>query len=119
MPEDEAPLPGKLMGQMLEWLYREDRFRRGVLTVAGRRLGPGDLAAPVLAVIDGGDVIAPRASVEGFLKASPADWRLLEHTGDAGFPLQHLAPLVGRDAHARLWPQILAWADDCGAGGER
>ena len=30
---DEVPLPGKLVHQIIEWLYREDRFCRGDLTI--------------------------------------------------------------------------------------
>src|SRR5262249_34863397 len=30
---DEVALPGKLVQQILDWLYREDRFRRGALEI--------------------------------------------------------------------------------------
>jgi hypothetical protein len=30
---DEVPLPGKLVHQIVEWLYRENRFCRGALKV--------------------------------------------------------------------------------------
>jgi polyhydroxyalkanoate synthase len=108
-------LPGRLTGQIVDWLYREDRFCRGSLSMSGRRVGPADIARPILAVVDTGDVVTPRAAIEPFLTACPAPSRLLEHTGDAGTPLQHLAVLVGREAHARLWPQILAWAEGLSA----
>jgi polyhydroxyalkanoate synthase len=116
---DEVALPGKLTGEILDWLYREDRFCRGALCVKDRPVGPGDLAAPVLAIVDSGDVVTPRAAIEPFLEASPAASRLVEYAGDAATPLQHLAVLVGREAHARLWPQILAWADACPSTGLR
>src|SRR5262245_51173843 len=49
---DEAPLPGRLVHQILEWLYRENQFCRGALTVLGRRIGPSDLDLPTLAVVN-------------------------------------------------------------------
>jgi polyhydroxyalkanoate synthase len=35
--------------------------------------------------------------------------RLIEYSGERGVGLQHLAILVGRQAHARIWPQIVSW----------
>jgi len=37
---DEAPLPGRLVHEIIEWLYREDRFFRGDLKVGDRLVGP-------------------------------------------------------------------------------
>jgi polyhydroxyalkanoate synthase subunit PhaC len=52
---DEAPLPGKLLRELVEWLYREDRLCRGTLPVRGRAVGPGDFVVPTLAVVDTAD----------------------------------------------------------------
>jgi polyhydroxyalkanoate synthase len=41
--------------------------------------------------------------------AASADKTVLRYEGDVGVALQHLGPLVGRNAHAVLWPQIVAW----------
>lgn len=108
---DEVALSGKLMGQVLTWLYREDRFHRGVLPVKGLALGPRDLTAPTLAAVVALDEVAPRNAVAAFLEASPAPSQIIEHPGEAGVALQHLAVLVGRRARAKVWPQIVAWAD--------
>ena len=108
---DEVPLPARLAGQILGWLYREDRFFRGALPVRGRVVGPGDLSTPTLAAVDLGDEIAPLAAVKPFLDAAPAASRLIEYPPETGVGLQHLAPLVGRRAHGVLWPQIIAWID--------
>jgi polyhydroxyalkanoate synthase len=34
---------------------------------------------------------------------------LLDYEGDIGVALQHVGPLVGRNAHALLWPKIVEW----------
>jgi polyhydroxyalkanoate synthase len=33
----------------------------------------------------------------------------IEHAGEIGVGLQHLAILVGRQAHTRVWPKIVSW----------
>jgi hypothetical protein len=35
--------------------------------------------------------------------------RIIEYKGEIGVGLQHLGILVGRQAHARVWPEIIAW----------
>ena len=107
---DEVPLPGKLVHQILEWLYRENRLYRGSLNVIGTLVGPFSLSVPVLAVVNAADEIAPMASVKPFIDAMPAeDVRIIEYPGEVGVCLQHLAILVGRHAFARLWPEIISW----------
>jgi polyhydroxyalkanoate synthase len=109
---DEAPVPGRLVGEILQWLYREDRFCRGTLPIAARSVGPSGMASPILAAVNGSDQVVPRAAVQPFLDAAPSkDIRLLEYPGDTGVALQHVAVLVGRAAHAILWPEILAWIE--------
>lgn len=111
---DEVPLPGRLVHQIVEWLYREDRFRNGTLTVAGRTLGPGDLRIPVLAVVNPSDEIGPRASVEPFFaRMGTGNTGIIEHPDEIGIGLQHLAILAGRRAHAETWPAIAAWMEAC------
>lgn len=106
---DEVPLPGRLMRQILGWLYGEDRFYQGTLPLKGRIVGPGDLSTPTLAVVVAADEIAPSRAVAPFLDAAPARSRLIEYPGETGVGLQHLALLVGRQAHRRVWPEIIAW----------
>jgi poly[(R)-3-hydroxyalkanoate] polymerase subunit PhaC len=107
---DEVPLPGRLAAQIVDWLYREDRFIRGALDVDGTAVGPSRLSVPTLAVATRLDQVAPRASMQPFIDSMPSGVvRVLEHHGDIGVALQHLAVLIGRQAHARLWPEILAW----------
>jgi polyhydroxyalkanoate synthase len=45
-----------------------------------------------------------------FLEAAASrEKAVLHYEGDVGVALQHVGPLVGRRAHAHLWPQIVGW----------
>jgi polyhydroxyalkanoate synthase len=107
---DEFPLPGRLVHEILEWLYRENRFCAGTLSIGGRIFGPSSLQLPLLAVVNTADAVAPRQSIAPFIDAMPAgDIRLIEYPGETGVGLQHLAILVGRHAHAKVWPEVISW----------
>ncbi len=107
---DETPLPGRLVRQMVEWLYRENQFCRGTLTVLGRGIGPSCLDLPTLAVVNTQDEVAPLASIEPLLAALPTnDVSVIRYDGEIGVALQHVGILVGREAYAKVWPDILAW----------
>ncbi len=107
---DEAPLPGRLVHEIVEWLYREDRFYRGILAICGREVGPAGLRLPTLMVINTADEIAPPASIAPFAQAMPdRAVRVIEYAGESGVGLQHLAILVGRQAYAQIWPEIISW----------
>ncbi|HUL10082.1 MAG TPA: alpha/beta fold hydrolase [Candidatus Acidoferrum sp.] len=110
---DEVPLPGRLVDQILGWLYREDRLCRGVLPVRGGTVGPSSLRLPTLAVVNTADEVAPPDSVRPFIEAMPGrDARVIEYAGETGVGLQHLAILAGRNAYARVWPEMLTWLSD-------
>jgi polyhydroxyalkanoate synthase len=107
---DEVSLPGKLVHQILQWLYRENRFCRGGLQIHGTLVGPTNLTVPSLAVVNLADDVAPLASVKPCFEAMPiTDTRIIEYPGEIGVGLQHLGMLIGRQAHAKVWPEILAW----------
>ena len=106
---DEVPLPGRLVHEIVGWLYREDRFHRGVLTIGRKTIGPADLRLPMLALVNAADEIGPRASVEPFFRNMDGYTRIIEHPAEIGVGLQHLAILAGRWAHAETWPEIAAW----------
>ena len=73
-------------------------------------VGPSGLRLPTLAVVNTADEIAPLASVMPFFDAMPgADVRVIEFPGEIGVGLQHLGILVGRQAYARVWPEIVSW----------
>lgn len=109
---DEVSLPGKLVQQIIEWLYREDRFFRGDLMIGQMPVGPLGLSVPTLAVVNTADEIAPAGSVKPFLNAMHvADARVIEYPGEVGVCLQHLGILIGRKARDLVWPEIIAWID--------
>jgi polyhydroxyalkanoate synthase subunit PhaC len=94
----------------VEWLYRENRFCRGALQVGESIVGPASLSVPTLAVVNMADEVAPPASIKPVIDAMPAgDARIIEYPGEVGACLQHLAILVGRQAQAHVWPEIIAW----------
>jgi polyhydroxyalkanoate synthase len=107
---DEFPMPGQLFEDILEGLYREDRFRRGTLDVGGQRTGLNRLRTPVLAVVNPlGGVVPPSSITAGLAAAPDAPATVLEYEGDRGPMLQHVGPLVARLAHEHLWPRIFDW----------
>jgi polyhydroxyalkanoate synthase len=107
---DEVPLPGKLVHQIIEWLYRENRLCRGTLKLGETLVGPACLSVRTLAVVNTADEVAPVGSVKPFIDAMPSgDVRMIEYPGEVGVCLQHLGILVGREAHARVWPEIISW----------
>jgi len=109
---DEAPLPGRLTREILQQLYREDRFHRGVLRIGDCLARPSAIAMPILAVVNSADSTVTRGSVQPVLDAvASPDVRLVEYPGEVGVALQHVGVLVGRAAHARVWPEILAWIE--------
>jgi polyhydroxyalkanoate synthase subunit PhaC len=106
---DEVPLPGKLVHQIVDWLYRENRFCRGILLIGNKLIGPHSLSAPTLAVVNTADEVAPLASLKPFTDAMATKVRIIQYQGELGVCLQHLGILVGRHAQARVWPEILSW----------
>ncbi len=107
---DKAALPGKLVQQLLDWLYRDNRFCRGILQLGERSIGPSTVTVPTLAVVNVRDDIAPLGSIKPFIDAMPGrDVRIIEYAGDIGVCLQHLGILIGRGAHEHVWPEIVDW----------
>jgi polyhydroxyalkanoate synthase len=107
---DEIALPGKLVHQIVQWLFRENRFCRGGLQVCGRLAGPAGLSVPTLVVVNTADEIAPLASIKPCVDSMPVeDARIIEYQGETGVGLQHLGVLIGRQAHRHVWPEIIAW----------
>ncbi|PMS29416.1 alpha/beta hydrolase [Paraburkholderia rhynchosiae] len=108
---DEFALPGRLFAEVVEYLYREDRFSRGTLNIDGRLAAPAHISVPVLAVFNPRSRIVPAVSIVPFIGALAmhTDAQALRYEGDTGVALQHVGVLVGRNAHLRLWPVILDW----------
>jgi polyhydroxyalkanoate synthase len=109
---DEFPLPGRLFVDIVEALYRGDQFMQGQLPVGARRIGPADLHAPLVSVMDPRSKVIPPQSLQPFHDAAgSADKLLLRYTGDVGVNLQHVGVLVGRSAHSVIWPAIFDWLE--------
>ena len=107
---DEFALPRRLVVDLATHIVREDRFVRGTLEIGGRRAAPSQLTAPLLCVVDPHCGLVPPAAVLPFVEAAASrDKTVLEYAGDVGVSLRHVGPLVGRNAHALLWPQITDW----------
>ncbi len=107
---DEVALPGKLVRQIIEDLYRDNRLCRGKLKVRDVSVGPASLTAPTLAVVNTNDDVAPPAAIEPFIAAmSAGNGQIIRFPGEVGVGLQHLAILIGRKALAEVWPQIISW----------
>ena len=107
---EEFALPRQLVAELAGQIVREDRFMRGVLEIGGRIAAPSRVTAPILCVVDPRCPLVPAAAVLPFVEAAASsDKVVLHYEGDIGVALQHVGPLVGHSAHARLWPRILAW----------
>jgi polyhydroxyalkanoate synthase subunit PhaC len=107
---DEVPLPRPLVADIVQLLYRDDRFCKGCLSIRNQDLGPSRIRVPLLAIVNTADDVVPLGAVKPFLDKLPGhETRLIEYEGEAGVGLQHLAALVGRRAHADLWPEAFSW----------
>jgi hypothetical protein len=84
---DEFALPGRLVAEIVEDLYRRDRFMRGDLVIGGARVGPGTLTVPMLNVVDPHDGAIPASSIVTFHRAAASPRKeLLEYHADHGSP---------------------------------
>lgn len=107
---DEVPLARRLVEEVVQWLYREDRYMRGGLYLHGHRTSPDQISSPVLTVAETESPVAPPASILPFHEAlSNSEKRMLWYRGEIGVFLQHVGMLVGRNAHRTLWPAIIEW----------
>ena len=107
---DELPLARQLFEDVVELLFRENRFMAGTLTLGGRNVAPAAVDAPILSVIDAGSDLVPPTAVLPFHDAvGSSDKRVLWYKGDIGVALQHVGMLVGRRAHRHVWPKIMQW----------
>jgi polyhydroxyalkanoate synthase subunit PhaC len=109
---DEVPLSGELVRQIIEWLYRENRFCRGNLKISNRLIGPVTLTTPTLAAVNVDDDVAPIVSVKPFVESMPIkDVRIVEIAGETGVCFQHLGILIGHKTQVAVWPEIVSWMD--------
>jgi len=107
---DELPLAGRLVEAVLRQLYGADALVAGTLRCGGKTAAASNVRAPLLLVAEPHCAIVPPTAVLPFLdKVASREKRVLQYDGDVGVAIQHVGVLVGRQAHAQLWPEILAW----------
>lgn len=106
---DELPLARQLIFDMVQ-LYRDDAFMAGTLKIGKRVAAAANVASPLLLVIDPGcPVVPPAAMLPLHVAAASSEKKILNYEGDIGVGLRHVGPLVGKNAHAHLWPEIFDW----------
>ncbi len=105
---DEFPLSPRLFAEVVELLYREDRFAQGKLTLTGAPAQPSALKGiPIAVIVDLTSWVVPPSSALNPL----ADPIVFRYQPEIGVGLQHVGPLVGRRAHRELWPQVVRWME--------
>ncbi len=113
---DEFALPRRFVAELTTQCVREDRFVRGELEIEGCIAAPANFAAPLLCVMDERCPLVPPVAMLPFVDAvASRDKTVLPYEREVGVALQHVGPLVGRNAHAQLWPAILDWIARVGA----
>ncbi len=109
---DELPMPKKLFEEVMEYLYREDRFMRGKLTIEGRPAVPSGVESPIVSIADQRSrVVSPESCLAFHDAASSTDKQVFWYRGDVGVAIQHAGVLVGKNAHRYLWPEIVDWVN--------
>lgn len=107
---DELPLARQLFEDVVEMLFRENRFFEGTLTIGGHTAAPAAVTVPLLSVIDAESDVVPLSAMLPFHEAAGStDKRVLLYEGDVGVALQHVGILVGKKAHRQVWPEIVRW----------
>ena len=103
---DEFAPTTALIQNIIDLLYRQDRFARNELRLLGRVVGSDALGEiPIAAIIDPTSRLVPPGSTLEPLR-SPTVFAYVPETGVA---LQHVGPLVGRRAHREIWPLVIDW----------
>ena len=88
---DEVALPGKLVREIVDTLYRENQFCRGTLKIGQETIGPSSLSVRTLAVVNTGDAVAPLASINPITDVlDPDKLCIVEYSAEAGVCLQHV-----------------------------
>lgn len=107
---DETAVPRRLFEEVVDNLYRENRFATRRLRVKARLADPLALRAPVLAVRNRCSRIVTAEAMEAYRRRTGSeDVQILDYGGDIGVMLQHVGVLVGGNAHRYIWPRIVQW----------
>ena len=107
---DENPIAKRLFEEVIDQLYREDRYMKGTLRVNGKQVAPELVEAPLLCIVDPRCPIVPPESMLSFQEAiRNDDTKSLWYKGDTGVSIQHIGMLVGQEAHRQVWPEVVRW----------
>jgi polyhydroxyalkanoate synthase subunit PhaC len=68
---DEMPLPRQLFEEVVELLYREDRFMQRTLLIRGRFAAPELIESPMLSIIEAESRVVPPESVSAISPRNP------------------------------------------------
>jgi polyhydroxyalkanoate synthase len=110
---DEFAMPARLFRDIVITLYRDDEFYGGALAIDEQHLGPDHMTMPILAVVNPINPDVPPWSTLRFLEQTHApSCTVLNYAGEPGVALQHVGILVGRQAHATVWPRISGWLQE-------
>jgi polyhydroxyalkanoate synthase len=103
-------LAGQLIEDLVYHLYGTDALTEGTLRIGRRAASAEAVRAPLLVVGDRDCSVVPPAAIQPFYeRVASTEKRWLWYEGDVGVAIRHVGMLVGRNAHAVLWPQILGW----------
>jgi polyhydroxyalkanoate synthase subunit PhaC len=103
---DEFGPPARLIQEVVDLLYGQDRFARNELCVLGRSVRSDSLAEiPIAAIVDHTSRLVPSSSALEPL-SSPT---IFQYRPEIGVGFQHVGPLVGRRAHREIWPHVIDW----------
>lgn len=103
---DRPHHPAAAAKQLVIELYHENRLARGCFTLAGRRVDPGAITAPVLSVIGLRDHLVPPPCARAIAPMLRAPWR--ELALDAG----HIGVFVSGKARGAAAAGLADWLGD-------
>jgi polyhydroxyalkanoate synthase len=106
---DELPMPRQLYEDVVDGLYRENRFAAGTLRLHGRPVRLDDLRCPCVTAAEHRSDVVPPTAVAPRLAPHPED-EALWYRGEVGVAVNHLGLLVGPLAHRRVWPRVFDWS---------
>ncbi len=101
---DGIALPLPIARQTMGDWYGENLTGRGEWSVGGRRIDPGMVTAPALAIIPDQDRIVPQGSAMALARHLPEAEIRVARTG-------HIGMMAGRRAERETWQPLLIWRD--------
>jgi len=97
-------LAGEAYAEFVEEIYQDNSLWRGDLEIAGERVDPGEITAPILQIVGEYDTLVPAAASLPFedVVGSP-------ETTVIEYPTGHVGLSVSRSTHRDVWPEVAEW----------